>query len=117
VVLAAALFAACSSPERQLSQHREKLTSLATSARGVADAWLTGRVTTRYACTAWSQIFVLVERERRSLGEAPSLQAMPAGADLAREATRLSAALAALIEQAKRGDAASVRSREVELSL
>jgi hypothetical protein len=100
-----------------LAQHREKLVSLAASARGVADAWLTGRVPTRYACTAWSQMFVLVEQEREALGAAPSLQATPAGADLAREATRLSAALAALIDEATRGDAASVQAREVELSL
>src|SRR3954453_18818918 len=112
VVLAATLgCGGCSDERRQIQQHQEKLESLRATTAAIGDAWLSGAVSGTYAGTAFEQTFVLVEQERTALASAPATLADPRGARLSDAADAASRQLALLIEDVRRADAASVRTR------
>ncbi len=116
VALTIALSSACSSQDRQLQQHREKLESLTATTTMIADAWLSGSVSPRYGRIAFEQTRRLVEQERSAVASMPETLADPRGARLAQSADRLSRALAVMIRDVAAGDTAAVRQRASEVS-
>ena len=109
--LVAASFAlsACSGQEHALAQHQEKLESLGATTRAIAEAWLDGAASGRYARTAFEQTYQLVEQERTALARTPAALADPHGAHLSESAERLSRLLAVLIHDVEQGDASALR--------
>jgi hypothetical protein len=110
IVLTAALAAAgCSRQEARLQQHREKFESLGSSTSAIAEAWLAGATSGTYTGTALEQMFLLVEQERTALASTPDALVDPRGVELSQAAERLSRLIAAMTEDVRATDAASLR--------
>jgi hypothetical protein len=111
VVAIALAFAASCSQDAELQQHREKFESLGASTGAIAEAWLAGTTSDAYTASALQQTFQLVEKERQALAAKPDALADPRGAELSQLAERLSRLIAAMLNDVRGADAASVRQR------
>jgi hypothetical protein len=111
IVALAWLSGAACSQEARLQQHREKFESLSATTAAIAEAWLAGSTSTTYTTTALEQTYQLVEKERQALAAKPDALGDPRGAELSRAAEQLARLLAAMLQNVRAGDAASVRAR------
>jgi hypothetical protein len=109
IVLTVLAGAGCSRLDERLQQHREKLESLGATTAAVSEAWLAGSVSGIYARTALEQTYMLLGQERTALTSEPQALVDPRGARLSEAAERMSRHLAALIDDVRRADGASVR--------
>jgi hypothetical protein len=101
--------ASCGGPDKQLQDAQKNIRGLDATVHAVAEAWLNGDVSATYSRTAFQQTLQLLDKQRASLDSSPKLLLDPRGASLSRDAERLSRALAALIDAARRNDAGSAR--------
>lgn len=92
-----------------MTQHQEKLESLGASTAAIAEAWLDGAASGRYARTAFEQTYQLVEQERTALARKPAALADSRGARLSEAAERLSRLLAVMIRDVEQGDPSALR--------
>lgn len=115
ISLTIALSSACTSDDRQLQQHQEKLESLTATTTAVANAWLAGSVSPAYSRTALEQTLVLVEQERTAVAGNAQMLAEPRGARFAQSADHLSRVLAAMIHDVSAGDPSAARQHAAEV--
>jgi hypothetical protein len=99
----------CTTEERRLQQHQEKLESFEATTSAVAEAWLAGVVSATYTRTALEQTFVLVEQQRTALVSQPQALLNPKSARLWQAAEGLSRRLALLSHDVDRRDAVTAR--------
>lgn len=117
ILLALLACAGCTRLDERLQQHQERLESLGATTAAVGEAWLAGRVSGTYARTALKQTYVLLEQERTALTSEPRALLDPRGARLSEAAERMSRLLAAMMDDVRRADGASVRTTLTRLPI
>lgn len=107
----------CSRQDTRLERHKKKLESLGATTKVIADAWLSGDVSTTYARTALDRTFYLVEQERAKLASRPEMLQDTRGAALSENAEQLSRLIAAIIGDVGSADDQSARQRLASLPI
>jgi putative membrane protein len=102
---------ACRSRADIIEQQRQALASLQATTGAIAEAWLSGSVSSTYARTALEQTLQLLEKSRSDMIAKPDLLADPNGAGLAAAADRLSRVIALVWKDVGDGDTDAVRRR------
>jgi hypothetical protein len=110
LVLAVILSAAgCRSRTDQVAHETEALTSLRATAAFVADSWLAGTASARYAGVALARVLQLARAAQAELGRSPDELAAPAEAALSTAAEELAQTVARLAVDVRQGDLAGAR--------
>jgi hypothetical protein len=107
----------CSRQDARLQQQREKFESLGATTAAIADDWLAGSTSGTYTLTALEQTFLLVEQQRAALASSPDALLDPRGAQLSQAAESLSRLIAAMRQDVRAADAASLRRREARIPI
>ena len=113
-VLAAALCGGgCGGSEQTLSAHRQTLISSSATATMIADAWLSGTVTARYARTGFEAAARLLAERQTALASDLPLLATREGAAVSDGEERVARIVASMADAISRADSAAVR-RDLE---
>ena len=107
--IAVVTISACTSPEREVQKHAQKVASLRATTLSVTEAWLHGHVAGTYAEGALEQTFQLVQQERAAVASTPSQLARPHSNAVARDTEAMSRVIAALTRDVQTGDGTNAR--------
>jgi hypothetical protein len=98
----------CSRPHDILT-HRKKVDSIQSSISSVADAWLAGDISSRFAAAAFERTFILIEQERSAMAASPDALADPPVAALVTRLESLSREVAMLTQDVTTRDYTAMR--------
>jgi len=112
VVVALALVApSCRSHQQILEDQQKALASLTATVTTIGDAWVSGKVSARYARTSLEAAQQLLSRRRDELGSSPKLLADPSLAAVSQAQEALSRRIALIWSAVDRGDTAAARAQ------
>src|ERR1043165_3390229 len=105
VVVALALVApSCRSHQQILEDQQKALASLSATVAAIGDAWVSGKVSARYARTSLEAAQQLLSQRRDELGSSPKLLADPSLAAVSQAQEALSRRIALIWSAVDRGD-------------
>jgi hypothetical protein len=116
LAVAIAVCSGCGGQQRALTVQRAGLTSLNETAAMVGAAWLSGRVSSTYAATAFDAGERLLAGQQADLSADLVLLATPEGATLSQAEERLSRTLASLFDAVTKRDVPAMRRHLGELT-